>query len=184
MPKQVLLRIQAERASALKKVLGDGISENGRLPEPQPQLLREIERVYFRRLEQYLDKGQGECWLKQPDIARLVADALRFFEGQRYHLSAWVIMPTHVHVVFWPMPNYAVSEILKSWKGYTGRVANRLLQRAGQTFWQPEAFDHWVRNDEEHARCCSYVVHNPVKAHLCIRPQDWRWSSAWAVPTV
>ena len=46
-------------------------------------------------------------------------------------------------------------------------------------FWQPEVFDHWIRNDEEQARCCRYVVNNPVKAGLCPAPEDWRWSSAW-----
>ncbi len=44
-------------------------------------------------------------------------------------------------------------------------------------FCQPEAFDHWIRNDEEYERCCRYVVNNPVKARLCPAPEEWRWSS-------
>ena len=88
-------------------------------------------------------------------------------------------MPNHVHAVLWPMTNHTVSQITQSWKRFTAREANKLLGRTGQPFWQPESFDHWIRNDEEHARCCSYVVDNPVKAKLCGTPEDWRWSSAW-----
>jgi type I restriction enzyme R subunit/putative DNA methylase len=108
-----------------------------------------------------------------------VANALRFFEEQRYLLDAWVIMPNHVHAVFWPLPNEDVSRIVHSWRRYTSRQANQILGRTGQAFWQPEPYDHWIRNDEEHARCCRYVVNNPVKAGLCAAPEEWRWSSAW-----
>jgi REP element-mobilizing transposase RayT len=87
-------------------------------------------------------------------------------------------MPNHVHVVFWPMPNETVSAIAQSWKRFTAREANKLLGKTGTTFWQRESYDHWIRNDEEHARCCSYVLNNPVKARLCASVTDWKWSSA------
>jgi hypothetical protein len=41
-----------------------------------------------------------------------------------------------------------------------------------------ESFDHWVRDNAEHARLVAYVENNPVKAGLCKRPEDWKWSSA------
>jgi putative transposase len=59
----------------------------------------DIERDYYRKLERYLDPGCGECWLRRPDIAEVFANALRFFVGERYQLSAWVVMPNHVHAV-------------------------------------------------------------------------------------
>jgi REP element-mobilizing transposase RayT len=77
------------------------------------------------------------------------------------------------------MPNHLLSDIVKSWKGFTAREANKILNRVGQTFWQPESFDHWIRDDEEKARICRYVTNNPVKAGLCRAPDEWRWSSAW-----
>ena len=129
-------------------------------------------------MEQYLDKGIGECWLRLPEIARVVSGALRFFDRERYFLKAWVIMPTHVHAVLCPMPNHTLSAILKSWKAYSSREANMLLTRSGR-FWQPESYDHWIRNDSEHDRCCGYVINNPVKARLCKSAGDWAWSSAW-----
>jgi len=138
-----------------------------------------INRDHLRRVERFLDRGVGACWLRRPDLAELMSNALRHFDGQRYRLSAWVVMPNHVHAVLWPMPNHLLGDILKSWKGYTAHEFNQRLQQTGQTFWQPESFDHWIRNDDEKARICRYVVHNPVPARLCATPEEWRWSSAW-----
>ncbi|HKS36677.1 MAG TPA: hypothetical protein VJW76_05780 [Verrucomicrobiae bacterium] len=76
------------------------------------------------------------------------------------------------------MPGHTLSDILQSWKSYTSKEANKILHRAGGTLWQAESFDHWVRDDAEHARLVGYVENNPVKAGLCLRPEDWKWGSA------
>jgi putative DNA methylase len=130
-------------------------------------------------VDTYLDAGHGECFLREPDIAELVAGALRHFDGQRYELRAWVVMPNHVHGVVWPMPSHTLSEILHSWKSFTASQANRRLNRIGQDFWQTESYDHLVRDDEDLHRCCHYTTMNPVDAGLCERPEAWRWSSAY-----
>lgn len=180
LPREVLLQFAAERAERLRCLEMERLRQTT-APSTKPLKDSEdaIELDYTRKVERCLDRGVGQCWLRQPEIADLVAGALRFFDRQRYRLDAWVIMPNHVHAVFWPMPNYTVSAILKSWKQYTATRANRLLNRTGKAFWQPEPFDHWVRNEAERARCCRYVIWNPAKAGLCRAPEDWRWSSAW-----
>jgi putative transposase len=47
----------------------------------------------LRRIAALLDAGHGACWLRRPDIARLVEDALLYFDGARYRRLCWVIMP-------------------------------------------------------------------------------------------
>jgi REP element-mobilizing transposase RayT len=180
LPRAVLLKYQGERAERLQRLYAnhEAAEKIGTSARTQ-HTLDEIERDYFRKLEKYLDKGCGECWLRRPEIAELVAGAIGFFADDRYRLDAWVVMPNHIHVVLWPMPNHTLSRIVQTWKRYTAREANKPLNRTGKTFWQPEPFDHWIRSDEEHARCCRYVVNNPSKARLCSTPEDWRWSSAW-----
>jgi REP element-mobilizing transposase RayT len=180
LPKEVLLKIQGERAEALVRFHAQrAAAAKLRAKAPPTDTAEQIELEYRRKVERYLDRGLGECWLRRPDIADLVAGALDFFDNERYLLDAWVVMPNHVHVVFFPMPNHSVSSIVQSWKRESAREANKILHRTGTAFWQPEPYDHWIRNDEEHARCCRYVRNNPVKAGLCAVPEDWKWSSAW-----
>ena len=179
LPKEVLLKIKGKRATRLAALNGSGTAKPKDSPGPAIDSIKQIERDYFCDLEDYLDKGEGQCWLRRPDIARIVCEALKFFDVKRYDLKAWVVMPNHVHVVFWPMPNQTVSQIVQSWKRYSAREANKVLQLTGEAFWQPEPFDHWIRNDAEYARFCSYVVHNPVKARLCRMVEEWPWSSVW-----
>ena len=143
----------------------------------------ELFRWYSSRVDGYLDAGHGECFLKQPAVADLVAGALRFFEGQRYELRSWVVMPNHVHLVVWPKPPNTLSEVLHSWKSFTANEANKLLVRVGKPFWQDESYDHLVRDDTDMARCCQYTLMNPVNARLCSRPEDWKWSSAYRAVT-
>jgi REP element-mobilizing transposase RayT len=133
---------------------------------------------YCDKVEALLDAGHGACSLSKPEIADLIAGAMQHFHGQRYELRAWVVMPNHVHAVVWPMPGHTLSDILHSWKSFTSNQANKLLHRTGEPFWQTESFDHWIRDDEEHARLVAYVANNPVKARFCRRPEDWKWSSA------
>ena len=109
----------------------------------------------------------------------MVADALQRLDGHQYLLGDWVVMPNHVHLVVWPLPNVTLSTILKGRKQYTATQANRILGRIGERFWQPESYDHWIRNDTEKARISRYIRMNPVKAGLCRDAEDWRWGSAW-----
>jgi hypothetical protein len=97
---------------------------------------------YCDKVETLLGAGHGACWLSKPEIAEMVANALKFFAGQRYELRAWVVMPNHVHAVVWPMAGHTLNDILHSWKSFISSAANRLLQRTGETFWQAESFDH------------------------------------------
>jgi len=127
------------------------------------------------RIETYLDAGHGACWLKQPEIAALVADALRYFDGQRYGLHAWCVMPNHTHVVVQPLPGYSLATIIHSWKSYTATVANRRLRRSGP-FWQHEPYDHIIRSAKEYSFQVDYVWRNPEKAGL--RAPRWKVAGA------
>lgn len=139
----------------------------------------EIDLDYHRKVELELDQSHGECWLRQPTIAELVSNSLKHFEGERYELHSWVIMPNHLHAVVKPLAGFLLGGITKSWKGYTAREANRILKRTGEPFWQRESFDHLIRNDGSFRKIERYVIENPVKAGLCGKAQDWRWSSAF-----
>jgi REP element-mobilizing transposase RayT len=127
--------------------------------------------------DELLDQGSGACWLRRPDIAEVVEQSYFAFDGDRYRLHAWTIMPNHVHVLFGVLPGTTLSEIVGSWKKFTARRANRLLGRSG-TFWQGDYWDRFIRNEEHFNTSVSYIDENPVKAGLAKAPADWKWGSA------
>jgi putative transposase len=94
----------------------------------------------------------------------------------QYELGTYAIMANHVHVLL--LPKVAPSRLLQSLKGATARQANLLLGRTGETFWQAESYDHWVRHESEWGRIAAYIEDNPVKAGLVQYAEDYRWSSA------
>ena len=131
---------------------------------------RELHRLHSQRVEHYLDSGAGQCWLRADSIAKLVADALKQFDGNRYRLLGWCIMPNHVHVIVQPRTGIVLSDILRSWKTFTAREANLKLQRTGD-FWQPEYYDHLIRDGDDLIHAVTYAWENPDKAGF----MDWQW---------
>jgi putative transposase len=67
---------------------------------------------------------------------------------------------------------------MKGIKGYTAYRMNGLWDTRGQVVWQDESYDHWARDEDEMMRIIQYVETNPVRAGLCLRAEDWPWSSA------
>ena len=130
-----------------------------------------------KRIAAYLDQGHGRCYLKAPRVAKIVQDAMLFFDRETYLLSAWVVMPNHVHMVMTPLPGKPLAGIMQSLKSFTANEANKLLERSG-AFWMPDYFDRYIRNEEHFRKAVHYIEWNPVKAHLVRDPADWHWSSA------
>ncbi len=131
---------------------------------------KRLARLFSERIDAYLDAGSGQCYLARPEIASVIANALRHFDQQRYRLFAWCIMPNHVHVVFRPLPGHELAAILHSWKSFTAKAANSVLDRKG-SFWEREYYDHLIRDEDEFQWIVEYVLDNPKKANL----RDWEW---------
>jgi len=175
LPKEILLQFEAEQAERLR-----ARRKAYELGQPTSDSEASINRDFSRQIARYLDKGYGACYLRQPEIAELVCNAIRHFDDEKYLLENWVVMPNHVHALLWPKSNHSLSEILKSWKQYTSRQAKKMIELEADRFWQPESYTHWIRNDSEKARINHYIRCNPVVARLCAQPEDWRWSSVWS----
>jgi len=125
-----------------------------------------------------LDQGYGAAFLKVPQVARMVQNSLLKFDGIRYRLFSWVVMPNHVHSLLTRFDQYELSDILHSLKSYTSHEANKILHRDGQ-FWIEDYFDRYIRSEEHFERTVKYIENNPVKAGLCRRTEDWPYGSAW-----
>jgi REP element-mobilizing transposase RayT len=167
LPQDALRRILFSRCDipATAAKMGRSLSEAER---------KQLVKLHTRRIENFLDSGAGACPLKNDAVAKLVADSLRKFDGERYQLFAWCVMPNHVHAVFQTLSANTLPGILHSWKSFSAKQANQILHRSGK-FWQREYYDRLVRDDSEFRRAVRYVTDNPRKAGL----GDWPW--VWAM---
>ena len=130
--------------------------------------------VLREKIERFEDAGYGACHLRNPRVAVAVEDNLLHFDGDRYQLHAYCIMPNHVHVLLEIGRGWTLSRILHGWRSYTAKEANRMLGRNGR-FWMEEYFDRWIRNERHLAAEVAYILGNPVKAGLVATPGEWRW---------
>ncbi|MEX2607825.1 MAG: transposase [Kiritimatiellia bacterium] len=143
-------------------------------PDPwDEQTLWEYHRTFTERLEHWLDSGEGSCALRDPAVRQVVEKALLHFEGERYDLDDFVIMPNHAHVLFRPVNGHVLPKILHSWKSYTGGVINKMIGQSGG-FWQEDYWDRLVRSENHMNHCRRYIAENPVKAHLGEVEYTWR----------
>jgi putative DNA methylase len=158
----------------------------GSLPRPLlDQWMEELRRLPARqadaafrvRVERYLDGVGRDGSLLVPGVASALQDTLLRFDGERYRLHAWAIMPNHVHALITPAEGQALGKIVHSWKSYSANIGNRLLGRRGR-FWHHDFFDRYVRNREHFDRARSYTEWNPVRAGLCRAPEEWPFGSA------
>jgi Rad3-related DNA helicase len=154
-PQEKILQWKREREEWLQKN-----------PEPLSASQKaEYHGQFTRQIHEWLDSGLGACWLREPGFSAAVRDALLFFDGQRYVLGHFVIMPNHVHALVRPLQGHLLREILHSWKSFTATRINKELGRTGK-FWQDESFDCIVRNAAQLEKIAAYIRENGSNAGL------------------
>ncbi|MFO0807183.1 MAG: transposase [Gemmataceae bacterium] len=125
----------------------------------------EYHRTFSTEFLAYLDRGYGGCFLRRPDLARIVGSALAHFDAERYDLGDYVVMPNHIHLLVGLRGGLDIVRQCYSWKKYAATKINRRLGRSGR-FWQEESFDHLVRSPEQLEYLRRYIAENPAAAGL------------------
>jgi tetratricopeptide (TPR) repeat protein len=165
LPKSVIDEYMTEKQrlySMLEKAIADGDETMARNCDER---LREL---YSSRVESALDAGHGACLMNDPEIARIVADAIRHFDGDRYELAAWCLMPNHVHLIIKPRAGHQLGDIIRGIKTFSANQANKLLSRTG-AFWMEEYYDHIIRDMDDFHNQLAYLKRNPAKL------RNWPW---------
>ena len=174
--------------------LADSMPESRR-GEWEHLLKIEDDREKRTKLEEYLDRGVGECHLRDPRIAKITEDVVFHFHNERYEVLAWCVMPNHVHVLVhvW---NWPLWKMVQSWKHFIQTQAKqssaerRLPARQVAVYfinepcrrpalrWQREYWDTFMRDEKQERTAIHYIESNPVKAELCATKEQWLFSSA------
>jgi putative transposase len=163
---------------------------------------------YRKRVRSYNEPGHAHeltfsCFRRLPLLSRdrtrrWFEEALESSRRRRnLALSAYVIMPEHVHVIVCPRDSiYEVRLIRTALKVPVQRKALAFLRRNAPTyldqlrdeqpngdvhyrFWQRGGgYDRNITDPATLRTMIEYVHNNPVRRGLVSRPVDWPWSSA------
>ena len=175
LPAEVQERITLERQRLLRDRGFDPDGDWKRALAKLPDVERgRVQWGLFEIWDGALDLGRGACVLAAPELNKIVGDSLLHFDGDRYVLTDYVVMPNHVHL----LAAFHNEEIMlaqcTSWKRYTAREINRRLKLTGE-FWQVEPFDHLVRSLEQFEHYRRYIKENWQRARLA--EGQYRWYS-------
>ena len=124
---------------------------------------------FVKPFDGMLDAGYGSCCLRDEKIREIVAGTLRHFDGGRYELFSFVVMPNHVHVLFRVFEGNSLAEIVHSWKSFSAKKINAVLGTNG-ALWQKEYWDRLVRSENHFRRCEKYISENPGNSKIPV----WR----------
>jgi type I restriction enzyme R subunit len=167
MPKHVVEAWHNELESWLNEngLSGRSVEEILQSSNVAKSLKGELRQFKHRRWHSRLDDCHGACFLLDEQTRKSVSNSLLHFNGQRYDLDCFVIMPNHVHVLIQMRPEYPLRKQLTSILRFSGREANAHLNLRGE-FWQSEPFDHVVRSESQFEYLQRYIAENPLKAGL------------------
>jgi putative transposase len=98
----------------------------------------------------------------------------------KMRLLAYCILPNHWHLVLWPRADGDLSKFV-GWLTLTHTQrwhAHRQSVGSGHLY-QGRFKSFMVESDEYLWAVCRYVERNALRAGLCERAEQWRWSSLW-----
>ncbi|MDP1798812.1 MAG: hypothetical protein Q8K78_15060 [Planctomycetaceae bacterium] len=173
MPRSVLNRWYADREEWLRKRNIDPHAADWRtqLAALGQELHSDFVRTFSARWQRNLDFCHGACWLAQPALSQIVADSLLKFDGDRYQLTDFIVMPNHVHVLAAFIHEERMLSQCTSWKHFTATQINRHIGKSGP-FWQQDGFDRLIRNENEFEKTRRYIAENGQRAGL--KPMEYR----------
>lgn len=109
-------------------------------------------------------------------LARLFFRVLLSHRGGAYLLHEFVLMPDHFHLLITPW--VALERAVQLIKGGFSYKAKKELGSNAEV-WQRGFSDHRIRDLEDYQKHLRYIHLNPVKKHLCEKPGQYKYSSAY-----
>jgi putative transposase len=105
------------------------------------------------------------------DILQQVLEQTRISHG--FFLTAYVLMPEHVHLLISEPAKQSLATSLRVIKG----ESSKRLKGPRDHLWQPRYYDFNVYSENKHIEKIRYIHRNPVTRGLVAQPADYLWSS-------
>ena len=133
----------------------------------------------FTTFDNWIDKYAGtKHYISAEPYLSIIANTIMHDERKKYDVSAYCVMPNHVHLIIKPLPKNdgvycTILEISEQIKSVTAHKINRVLGISGK-FWQHESYDRVIRDETEYLKTVEYVINNPVKSGLVDKWEEWQ----------
>jgi putative transposase len=116
-------------------------------------------------------------FVAEPACQSFVEILVQYRDQEIYALHGSVLMPDHFHVLITPSQSVSLEKAVQFIKGGSAR---QLGQQPNMKFpvWQKGFSDHRIRDTDDFTAHAKYIEQNPVAKSLCVRPEEFRWSSA------
>ncbi|MGC2161606.1 MAG: transposase [Silvibacterium sp.] len=135
-------------------------------------------------LKRYHESGQTHfitfgCWHRRQNLTDtkakqiFIAGLERTRRNFQLRVYGYVIMPDHIHLLVSEPSLKTLADVIKSLKQ---SVARRFIRDAPH-FWQKRYYDFNIDDHDQFYEKLRYIHRNPVRKELCMRPEDWEWSS-------
>ncbi len=124
----------------------------------------------------------------------IIVDSLKFLvDEKRIRLNAFVIMSNHIHLIWQPMFGFTPTGIQSSFMKYTAQQLKRSLAKIDIEqldsfkvnkydrefqFWKRDSLGIELISSAVFQQKLNYIHYNPVRAGLCVNPEDYYYSSA------
>jgi putative transposase len=132
--------------------------------------------------------------LKPDKYKDIIINSLSFLATKKLvKIFAFVIMKNHLHIIWQTQAENSPSKIQASFMKFTAQqikfdllkyhpeVLEKFKVNAADReyqFWERNSLSIDLHNNEVFIQKIEYIHYNPVKAGLCINPEDYKYSSA------
>ncbi|HXF46046.1 MAG TPA: transposase [Burkholderiaceae bacterium] len=120
--------------------------------------------------------NRQSIFVDDTDRERYLALLKEIAGAHRIAVHAYVLMPNHVHLLATPQTGDAISRFMQALGRRYVRWFNDRHHRTG-TLWEGRFRSTVVDADRYLLACMRYIELNPVRAGLCLAPEQYRWSS-------
>jgi REP element-mobilizing transposase RayT len=158
-------------------------------------------RIHPEETSYYYTTSTITDWLpvfQEDRYFQIVIESLKFCrQNKGLFLLAYVIMPTHFHMVTANSDETSLSDIMRDFRQYTSRRIRTLLQQDGRVafldlfrkaakmrpnqefkVWSDDFHPIALKSNEWMKQKIDYIHNNPVRKGFVESPEHWKYSSA------
>jgi len=124
----------------------------------------------------------------------IITESLQFMvQNKRIELNAFVVMDNLIHLIWQPLPGHTLASIQLSFTKFTAQqikfalaIDNPALLEQCKVNKSDREYQIWKRkplsielsSEKVFLQKLEYIHNNPVKAGICLYPEDYHFSSA------